>query len=253
MPSLIELIGDKNISWTSVNRLLFNHVRESHDKALLLGGEIIKDANFFTILKNKYEGNGLSDAMFDFNNFIFEKLNELLSKEEKSLLQSTILNIMTDMSRDYLNFIGELAVLYAFKASEKFTLLRVEEKLHPDKNTSADFLFKNKQDGADLLIEVLNLHIEKQDFSSLEHLKFWLDSKYNKKKRDKFVNDEKEVFIQPVIWVKSEEQLQNLEKLYCETDFSIDYVNTPMSMLTYLIDGSSYEHRFEPVTTILRN
>ena len=146
MPSLIELIGEKNISWTKANKILFNHVRKSFDEAVLAGCEIIKDANFFTILKNKYEGNDLSDAMFDFYNFIFEKLNELLSKEEKKLLQKTILNIMTDMTKDYLNFIGELAVLYIFKASGQYTLLSVEEKLHPDKDISADFLFRNNQD-----------------------------------------------------------------------------------------------------------
>ena len=253
MPSLIELIGEKNISWTKANKILFNHVRKSFDEAVLAGCEIIKDANFFTILKNKYEGNDLSDAMFDFYNFIFEKLNELLSKEEKKLLQKTILNIMTDMTKDYLNFIGELAVLYIFKASGQYTLLSVEEKLHPDKDISADFLFRNNQDDKELLIEVLNLHLEIKDFKSLEHLEYWLNSKYTKKKEKKFVNNDKQVFIQPVIWVKSEEQLKDLEKLYCETNYSNDYVNIPMCYSTYLDSVQRYEHRFEPVTTILKN
>lgn len=253
MPSLIELIGGKNISWTKANRLLFNHVRKSHDKALLAGGEIIQNASFFTILKNKYERNSISDAMFDFYNFIFEELNKLLEKPERDLLQSTILNIMTEMSSNYLNFIGELAVLHIFKASGQFTLLSVEEKLHPEKDISADFLFRHIKSGEELLIEVLNLHLEKQDFKSIEHLRYWLYSKYKKKKEKKFVNNDRQVFIQPVIWVKSRKQFQNLEKLYCETEFLIDYVNTPMSYLTYLINDQKYEHRFEPVTTILKD
>ncbi len=253
LPSLIELIGDKDISWTKINRLLYNHVRENHEKVIQVQGEINIDATFFTILKNRFEGKMISDAMFDFYNLTFSRLNEILTIKEKDLIRSTIRSIMTEMSRNYINFIGELAVLYIFKASNKFDLLGVEEPINNKNGTSIDFLFQEKSSNEQILIEVLNLHMEIQDFQTIEHLEYWLTSKYNKKKEQKCTDKDRPIYIQPVIWTKKENQLRDLEQLYCNKGFSIDFINEPFSYASYLIKGQKYEHRFELVSTILKD
>jgi len=253
IPSLIELLGDNKISWTSANKKFEKHLEKLKLKVQENGNGIIVDANFYTLLKNKIFKIVESDAMFDFYVSRFENLNESLNASEKKLISQTILNFLTEMSRDYLNFIGELAVLDFYKTTFNLDLIGVEEKVHSNSSVTIDFLFKTTKGEGKLYLEVLNLHIENLDFQSNEKLQYWLESKFNKKEKSKNLRDADKVLIQPVIWTKDLKQLEMLEQLYDNGKIPNEKVNIPLGYASFYIrDKHEYEHRFEPVSMILK-
>jgi hypothetical protein len=253
IPSLIELLGDNRISWTSANKKFEKHLDKLKLQVQNNGNGIIVDANFYTLLKNKIVKIIESDAMFDFYISRFENLNSSLNASEKRLISQTILNFLTEMSRDYLNFIGELSVLDFYKNAMNFDLIGIEEKVNSNSSVTIDFLFNVADGQGKLYLEVLNLHIEKQDFKSKERLKYWLESKFNKKKESKYLKDADKVLIQPVIWTKDLKQLEMLEQIYDNGEIFNDKVNIPLGYASFYIKNNhQYEHRFEPVNMILK-
>jgi len=253
IPSLIQLLGDNNISWTAANKKLEKHLNKVATDIEENDDIVVVDANFYSIVTNKVENKPDSDAMFDFYDSIFESLNNCLNTSEKKLIGKTILNILTEMSRNYLNFIGELAVLNFYKNMFQFDLIGVEEKYNPNSEISVDFLFSSKNKKGTLLLEVQNLHLETNDFKSRDNLVYWLESKYDKKRNSKLINKEDKILIQPVIWTKNKEQMKMLEEIYDKNEIKAKNVNIPLGYATFLTkDRQFYEHRFEMVNTILK-
>jgi len=252
MPSLLDLLGEQRISWTSVNRQLEKHIIAIREEYKLTQTIIRKDANFHTIIKNKIIGNCQSDGMFDFYNKLFSSLNKILTKEEKKPIHRIVKSILTETNKDYLNFIGELATLNKFMQTGEYNLGNIEEVIHSDQKITADILLQRKVDKIEVLIEVLNLHLEIKEFENFESLECYLTSKFNKKISDKKLLDtNKIIFIQPVVWTIDDKQLKFICEFYSNTHFKIDKVITPMSYITYKNINGDYEHRFESIRTIM--
>jgi len=253
MPSLIELLGEQNISWTSINRNFQNYIRKVRTELNSSSSDIVKDATFYSIIVRKLYGKGDTDGMFDFYNKTFESLNNTLSECEKKPLHRMISKVLSILDYRYLNFIGELASLNKFMSTGEYELINIEEQISHDKGISADFLLRRKKDDIEILIEVLNLHFEMLEFNDFQKFEYHLKSKLENKIKDKFVNPNRIIFIQPVIWTKDLKQLEFICDFYLKTNFSIQNIITPMSYLTFRHQNGEYEHRFESINTILND
>lgn len=252
MPSFIKLIGSQPISWTRANRLLYNSVERSRKRIKSEGQGFIQDATFYSVLVGKFRGDGKSVALFDYFNRLFSNLNSILSDEEKKQIQSTVSKILTELSRNYLNYIGELSVLYWFKSSEQFELCKVEGIVSAkESNQSVDFLLRKINSDEFVTVEVLNLHLELTGFENIGHLRYWLNSKYCKKKEEKSISLNSNIMLQPVVWVNSVKQLETLKTLYADMNFINESVNIPMVYMFSRNDSGEFEHYFGPVDTIL--
>lgn len=253
MPNLIKLLGDKNLPWKKINYGLQQHLDNIRKDLISDSKETIrKDATFYSFIVGKSIGKIESEPMFDFYNYTFKQLLNRLSDAELQPLHKMIQNVLTNFDYKYLNFIGELATLNAYKSTGKYILLNIEEKVYSQNNKKADLFLKRVEDEFEFLVEIVNIHLENRFFKNNSHIEYHLNSKIREKiNKTVFDSPKREIFIQPVIWVDNLEQIAIISKLYKNKKMQIDNVFIPMCYLTYKLHDGGYEHRFEYVNTIL--
>ncbi|WP_321281237.1 hypothetical protein [Marinifilum fragile] len=253
MPSLLRLIGNQNISWTSINSGLLNHLQKVRSELKESGeSEIIKETTFYSFLVGNTQGKKETAPMFDFFETIFSELNERLSDKELVHLHKMVKFVLSNFDYRYLNFIGELATLNAYKSTGKYSLLNIEEKIYSKKGVRADLFMRRVSDKREFLVEIVNIHLENRNLNDSSKIKHHIESKL-KLKIDKtfFESPKREIYIQPVVWIESLEQIQIISELYRKKKIAMDNVYVPMCYMTYQLSNGDYEHRFEYVTTIL--
>jgi hypothetical protein len=253
MPSLVRLLGEQNIAWSSINKNLLKYINEVKVEFISTKIPIEREATFYSILVRKFFGKGDTDAMFDFYDKTFVSLNKVLTEIEKKPLHRMISKVLSNLNHNYLNFIGELATLNKFMDTGEYHLNDIEKIIHPEKNKGADISLIRKMDNIEVLIEVLNIHLETKKFENYDQLEYHLQSKFENKSKDKFINPKIIIFIQPIIWTSDLEQLNMVCKFYSETNFKMENVIVPMSYLTFKHTDGKFEHRFESLKTILND
>jgi hypothetical protein len=247
MPGLINLLGTQNISWTSINRRFAVNMEKINAELKLTQKTIFIEATFYSIIINKYWGNGEADGMFDWYCTIFESLSSNLTDVEKRLLRPQIYSVLIELNKGYLNFIGELATLNEIKKSGKYELINVEELIQSGSNKSADFLFLSKGYQTKILVEVVNLHVYLLKIVDVENIKLHIEGKLREKMRDKFINPKYEYYLQPVMWTKSENELELLATLYKKNGLSINNVHPPFAYSSYKNGDGTYDHHFDMI------
>ena len=106
---------------------------------------------------------------------VFTNLAEKTTLKEKKLLSKTIYFALTNIDKNYLNFIGELAILNLLKNAD-FELLQTEFPLSDNhESKSIDFLvFK---EGKSSLLEVVNIHLPESKLLTDNYIERLLDQK----------------------------------------------------------------------------
>lgn len=252
MPSVLDLIGKQRISWNAINSGLEKHllkIREDID--LSDTGEILKDTTFYSFLIGSINGNSKTEPMFDFFNKTFNELKERLSKDEVVHLHKMIKTVLTNFDYKYINFIGELATLNAYKSTEDYTLLNIEEIIYNDeRNTRADLLLKRNNDNVLFLVEIVNVHLENRKLNNKDLITKFVDGKIKEKlKKTFFENPKYELYLQVVIWIDNIKQVEILSEIFNKRKKKNIFI--PMCYLTYVDKYGEFEHRFEYVNTIL--
>lgn len=252
MPSLIKLIGKKEISWTSINKGYRNHVINLREKLENSNTDVIeKDTTFYSFIIGHILGREETIAEYNYFNHLFSQLYERLSEEELDLIHKMITPLLTKFDFNFRNFIGELSTLNAYKSTGNYTLLNIEEKPYSQNNVSADLYLKRNDDNKLYLVEIVNIHLERRDIEKLNELKLFLNSKIKEKVKVTFYNFPKcDIYIQPVVWVKNIEQVKLISELYKGKHIKEKNVFEAMIPLTFK-DQNSFEHRFEYASTIL--
>lgn len=253
IPSMLRLIGNQNISWTKINSRLDKHLIQNKEKCVNTGIEKVKvEATFYSFLVGQYVGKSETFGMFDFFNSTFEQLHDRLSKKELVYIHKIIKSILTNFDSKYLNFIGEIATLNAYKSNRDYELLNIEEPIYDYKNVKADFFLKRIFDGKQFFVEVVNIHLQHRNLIESESIKKHIEGKIIKKvERTLFSSPRFDVYIQPVIWTENTSQLKVVSELYKSNKIEIKNVYVPLSLLTIMFSEGVYRHRFEYVNTIL--
>jgi hypothetical protein len=252
MPGMIELLCEQNISWTLMSNTLQKHIENVRKEHTSTGKIVMKEMTFYGVITQKLLGNNKVDGMFDYFNQLFINLKNNLSENERKLLRGMISNVLSNVSKDYLNFIGELATLNYYMKSGLYDLINIEEPIIQGRNMSADIFLKTKTDFSQTLIEVLNIHLENKEFENSDEIKYHLESKFNKKIKNKMITEDREIFIQPVLWLKDEATYRLLSDFYSETNFEMEKVKEPLTYCSFKLLNGSYEHKFESISTIMR-
>ncbi len=249
MPYLIKLLNGKNISWTKINKNFKKHYQFKKDN--YSNGELI-DVNIFSLINQFILNNENSFGLFYFCNFTFKQLFYRLTKNELEFTHKMIKCILTNLDYKYLNFVGEIATLNYYMSSGNFELLNIEEKIYQHKDVHADLFLKRKKNGLKFLVEIVNIHLENKNFTTIDEMELFISGKLREKhKKTFFENPSYNLTIQPVIWTKNIEQIKLLEKGFKKDEKYFKDIRIPMCYLTYQDSNSNYEHRFEYITTIL--
>ena len=247
MPGLLELLGTQNISWTRINNNLGNNLQEI--KRLLNSGQnpVLKDVTFYSIIVDKLYGSGFANGMFDWFREIFESLSSNLTVAEKELIRAPIYSVLAELDKGYLNFMGELATLNEIKKIGRYELINIEEQIQPESNKCADFLFLDKKDEKKNLLEIVNLHLYLREIESDINIKQFIEGKLNEKMKTKFISPKYDFYLQPVLWIKSENELELLQELYSESGLEINNILAPFVYFTYKDLFGKYEHHFDRI------
>lgn len=253
VPSLFNILGSQPVSWTKINKGLANHLNKVRKEIEQTGKPVNKEATFYSVIVNKIAGKQESDSLFDFYNRLFITLDTLLSIKDKKHLHKMIVQVLNNFDKGYLNFIGELAVLYKYMMLGEFELLKIEEQITPESNVTADILLRNKGTQSEILIEILNVHLEELDITTYDKIKYHLHSKFTKKTDQKLINPQRYLKIQPVLWYRDHKQLTFLSNFFHETGYKFDNVFDPLTLASIRLGNGEYEHRFDSIKTILND
>ena len=255
MPSLIKLIGNQNISWTTINSGLEKHLAKINKKRLDSGKDEVKaEKTFYSFFVDHFARKKGAIGMFDFFNTTFEQLYNRLSKDELVHVHKIVKFILTNFDSKYLNFIGELATLNAYKSTGKYKLLNIEERIYNHNNVKADLFLEQNDDKRRFLVEVVNIHLENKNLLEESNIKRHIESKLFQKVDKTFFDAPKhDIYIQPVVWTESEFQIKIVSEIYKKNKIDIENVYIPLCYLTYQFSDGSYKHRFEYVNTILED
>lgn len=253
MPSVLRLIGNQNIFWTTINSGLRDHLQKVRRELEESGeSEIITEATFFSFLIGNTQGKKETAPMFNFFETTFTQLSERLSDNEQIHLCKIVKFILSNFDYRYLNFIGELATLNAYKSTGKYSLLNIEEKIYSQKDIRADFFMRRDSDKREFLVEIVNIHLENRNLNDSLKIKRHIESKLKLKiEKTFFESPKREIYIQPIVWTESKEQIKIISELYRKKKIAMNNVYVPMCYMSYQLNNDNYEHRFEYVTTIL--
>ena len=255
IPSLIKLLGSQTISWSSINSGLQIHLQKLRNELLESGkSEIVKDATFYSFIVGEIQGKKETAPMFDFFEVTFSQLSKRLSENELIHLHKMVKLVLSNFDYRYLNFIGELATLNVYKSTGKYSLLSIEEKIYSQNGVRADLFLRKDSDKREFLVEIVNIHLEKRNLNDSSKIKYHIENKLKLKiEKTFFESPKRSIYIQPVIWIESLEQIKIVSELYLKKKITINNVFVPMCYMTYQLKNGKYEHRFEYVTTILND
>ena len=250
MPSLIELLGEQAISWTSIDRGLTDFIKGIRTEFYKTGEPILKETTFYSILTEKTFGGNKADAMFDYYNLLFGELNAKMSTTEKKPIRKIVYDLLANLNNSHMDCIGELSVLNYYLDTGEYDFITIEEKINDDSNVSADISLRRKSDGQKVLIEVLNLRLEKNNITDLEKMKYHLDSKFADKKKKKHYSSSDILKIQPVLWYRDDQQFKWIRNFFIETGYSYVGILPPLVYCSLLIGDKKFKHIFDNIISI---
>ena len=256
IPSLFKLLNGQNISWKGINKKFVEKHFERKEKYDKNDKYLLVPVNFYDVVTGVMNENPGFTRLLGYFEYVFDELNRNLDGKEKLLVSKTLRNLLNDFTSDYIHYIGELSVLNVLTRSKLLTLDKMEFTLDNGKNM--DFRLFCGETNQYLLVEIMNLHIDKENSKEVDVFEKFLQSKILNKIEDKTngssIND---FTLIPVLWGGH----HDLHKIY---DFykkgfknKNDKVFEPFSYLSwYDTEGTLYKFQniskiFDPVGGII--
>lgn len=248
-PVFFELLGVNRLNWKSATKVFSKKVAQWIKKA---GGKEIKvEASFYNIITASIQGNVSASQHLDFIKKLFEELIQRLNEKERKLIIPALLGMLTNIDRKFRNFLGELLVLNNIKKNSEFVLTSVEVPLlqgAPD-GVKIDFQFLNPLTSNQLLVEVVNVH--------LNEVSDWPDSRVNRLLHQKIqhklnvtgIRKNSKFQLIPVFW-GSFEDLRRIHMYYQETGITFENTSEPTSYTTFSTSNGPI-HMFGTIRSIM--
>ena len=254
MPSILELIGDQDIAWSSINTQYSERhallIEESDAMIPINGGSIRINASIYEVIFSATTlGNRQAFGLFNFCNEMFTDLASKLTDEEKKSIRPNIYSVLTNLDCNYLNFVGEMALLNSLLTNGEYKLLGVEYEFPNEKRI--DFKLLKVSNQTIVLVEVLNIQVnsERVERNNSAITRF-LTKRVTDKVKDKtegLTSPEKFIIV-PVIWGTAE-ALKIYSDFFKENKLELENVNEPTAYITFT-DYDFYFHRFGKISTL---
>lgn len=211
VPALFKLMGQQPFSWSQLNKRYSTFLQQRKIDFRLNGNYLKIEVNFFDVILQVMTTQQLEyENYFVYINKVFKNLSEVLSNEEKIMVNSILRNLLGQFNRKYIHSLGELFVLNNIMKSGKYRLKKIEyegTKLGGNKQgKSIDFLFYSLDLKSEILLEVMNLELTEKNVSSDFEIERLLRSKIEGKIEDKKKSfPQKNFNIVPVLWGTSDD------------------------------------------------
>lgn len=248
-PILFELLQGERFDWKKINTK-FSETHLTRLTNFIHGNNELIEANFFDVLTEHWKGNKKGTRMLNFFRSLLADINRNLDVTAKKKIKKTLYNILIEFDLNYLNYIGELAVLNLFIRNKEYKLNRIESPLGNKKN--ADFLFDRTDGNGSVLVEVVNVRpkVFPKNHSGIKNL---FEEKFTEKNLLKTGGELRflKYFLVPVVWGTSEELRRTADFLKVGTKINMPNVTELCAYCTFS-DGQENGsiHKFGPLNTM---
>jgi len=251
IPSIFLLIDENKISWVGITKRFTKAFEKRKKEYYNNGMSLIVELDIYGLIIQAYEGQKDAQRLFVFLDNIFRSLGKRLNRKEKSLIRENMYNVLTNMDRNYLNFVGELAVL-DYLVKREFTLLGAEVLLNPKAKTGvkADFCFHHKKTNKNLLIEVVNIHLSADQTKSRESVEYIFKRKVCKKYNETAKDSSSSFWLIPVFWGFVEE-LEQVKMYFDKRIYDERNILDPFCFVGFEDKEGKHLAKFGPMASIL--
>lgn len=250
IPALIELLGNETISWGRITNQ-FKKIFESRKQKYIANNNYLEiEASLYDIIIATINGNKQAEILFIFFNRLIEELIQFVPREHIGKLKKTVYDLLTNFDKNYLNFIGELAILNNLLKSGNYFLEDIEYPL--GNGNSIDFKFYNISSAKSVLIEVVNIH-PKQDLpDSFHDINAFLSKRINDKvlNKKKNLNVSIEFILTPVIWAPIKDLYRIYNFLKAGEHLSIMSSIEPSAYACFHDENGRVNYKFGRVSTL---
>ena len=253
LPGIIKVLGDNTMDWDYINDL-FEQVHEERVNRFNAGTSeaLTVEAHIYDIIVEVKKENRRAINLLDYFDKLMHELALNLEADERKLIVNNIRNILISFNSNYLNFIGELAVLNSLVRSKLYKLISVEEPLANKK--SLDFKLLRTSDNKIQLVEIMNIHLDDSKVvSDNDLLEKFMSHRFNEKIADKRRDLEANIdfFLVPILW-GSADSLRIYSQHFENNEMYVNNVIEPVSYLTFgdENDPTFLMHRFGRVSNL---
>jgi hypothetical protein len=246
LPALIRLVDFKDFPWTKIDQAFSNKWEQ---RTIESKGEAMQiEASIYDIIIAAKKENRQAIGLLDFLNKLFEELADHLTKAEKVLVRRNVKSMLKALDSKYLNFVGEMGVLNNMIKSGRYRLTGIEYKLPNGK--SADFRMTQTAKNEDILIEVVNLHLDAGKVESDPvAISQFLTKKLSEKMADKKekLTEPVKIYLIPILW-GGWQDIKVYSDFCKNTPVAIPDTLEPIAYLQYNDGAAYFEHHFKSVS-----
>ena len=206
--------------------------------------------------------NGRKDALnlLDYFNILFGEISKSVQKDSIKIVTPILHNFLKTINRDYIHYIGELAVLDSLMKTKQYHLGAVERVIeknkptdasHPRKGKSIDFCVTEIDGGKNYLVEVRNVHVDDKN-PDVVKLRRKLNRKVNSKSKNQ--QDGIEFIVLPVLWVTKHTTLIIIENQIKKWDkFQVDNTFEPFAFFPFIDEVGGTVFKFNRISNLFKN
>jgi hypothetical protein len=251
LPSVFSLLNDQKIDWVKISKKYQTELFSRMEKLSKSGEKTISvEACLFDIVSKVVQSDYSYHNLLKFIDSVFENLTDKTSDEEKSLLRDSVFHVLINTDKNYLNFVGEFAVLNNLK-NAGFTLIQTEEALNDSKKGSTKVDFTVNRNNKTLLIEVVNIHFPDASELTDELIERKLTQKITDKLYNKGKQSKKVFYLVPVIWGEYK-TIKMLCEFYQKSGIKFENTFTPSAFMSYTSkDDKSSKIKFGTIDTLI--
>jgi hypothetical protein len=250
----MKFVEDINIDWDDIN----NRLKEEHDKRIAdlkkTNSETkIIEATIYDIIVEGMKGNDSAHRYLHFLNQVFNDLSQIINGEERKIIKKNIVDFLTQMDKNYLNYVGEIAALHSLLNKKIYTLEGVEEKL--SNGCSIDFKLRKTEDKSLVLVEIDNIHPKSDKIENdAEKIKTFFNGRYNQKlkEKNKGLEEKKDFAVVHVIW-SGKDDLKIYSDYFKNNKNQTDNINEPLAYLSLSDYTGYFENRFGRLSNLFNS
>jgi hypothetical protein len=231
LPILFELLGDQPFDWKTLNsKFSTNHLKRLNNH--IAGQREPIEANFYDVISQSLNGNPAGARMLFFFRRLLEELADNLDASGNQKIRKTLYNLLVEPDHNYLNYIGELAVLNLFVRSDDYALQDIESPL--GNSNGADFGLLEVATGKKHLIEVVSVRPQPYPETPGE-LKKFIEGKLLEKidKKTKGNSSYLTFRLIPVLWGTEAELQWTADLLKTEIKLDVSNIADPCAFCTF--------------------
>jgi hypothetical protein len=155
------------------------------------------------------------------------------------------------MDHNYLNFLGELSVINLYKKNLGYRLVKTETpvNLSVKNGVKIDLHFYDPATQKNQFIEIVNIHLSKENTKDVESIHRLLAVKINEKIEATLIKGNPHIFLIPVLWGQFTEQKAVWNYIKNETPIFLNTID-PVCFMTFTDQDNNRVHKFGTLSSL---